>query len=135
MARPLPSGYILDGAIRELDLRPLAVYFRSEMVANLCRQFFAVFILFLCIGVMAREVPECMSLADDVSNDGDVAVYHLHPPQGVSSCTHAPDPGPTPAFVKGLLSLIPPSPLSPHGAAPVDHAGVGLLQWIDQLRC
>jgi len=30
--------------------------------------------LFAALGVMTRELPECLSLTDDVSNDGDVPV-------------------------------------------------------------
>jgi len=30
--------------------------------------------LFAALGVMTRELPECLSLSDDVSNDGDVPV-------------------------------------------------------------
>ncbi len=100
----------------------------------MCRRFFAYVTLFLCIGVMGREVPECMSLGDDVSNDGEVAVYNVQPPQGISSRAGAPDPRATSAFGKGLLSLIfLPSGFS-RAAVPVGHAGVGLLRLIDQQR-
>ena len=30
--------------------------------------------LFAALGVMTRELPECLSLSDDVSNDGEVPV-------------------------------------------------------------
>ncbi len=30
--------------------------------------------LFAALGVMTRELPECLSLSDDISNDGDVPV-------------------------------------------------------------
>jgi hypothetical protein len=100
-----------------------------------CSRFFACLVLFLCIGVMGRELPECMSLDDDVSNDGDVAVYNLQSPLGVSSCGDSPDPRRASAFGKGSLSRISLSPRSSHAAAPVGHAGVGLLRLIDQQRC
>jgi len=100
-----------------------------------CRRFFGYLVLFLCIGVMGREASECMSLGDDVSNDGEVAVYNLKPPQGVSSRGDTPDPQATSAFGKGSLSLIfLPSRFS-RAAAPIGHVGAGLLQLIDQQRC
>jgi hypothetical protein len=111
------------------------VYLRAQKVAHVCRRFFGYLVLFLCIGVMGREVPECMSLGDDVSNDCDVAVYNLKPPQGVSSCADTPDPGATSAFGNGSLSLIfLPSRFS-RAVAPIGRAGVGLLRLIGQQRC
>jgi hypothetical protein len=99
------------------------------------RRFFAHLILFLCIGVMGRELPECMSLADDVSNDGDVAVYNLQPPQGVWSRADASDPWAASALGKGSHSLISLPPRFSRVAAPLGLAGVGLLRLIDQQRC
>jgi hypothetical protein len=99
------------------------------------RRFFAYLVLFLCIGVMGREVPECMSLGDDVSNDGDVAVYNLQPPQESSSRPDTHNPRATSAFGKGSLSLIFLPSHSSRAAAPVGHAGVSLLRLIDQQRC
>jgi hypothetical protein len=45
----------------------------------------SLFILFLILGVAARELPECFSLADDVSNDGIVATYRDQSAPGGSS--------------------------------------------------
>ena len=87
------------------------------------------------MGVMGRELPECMSLEDDVSNDGDVAVYNLQTPLRVTACADTPDPRGTPAFGKGSLSLILLSPRCSLLVAPVGHAGVSLLRLIDQQRC
>jgi hypothetical protein len=36
---------------------------------------FAILMLMLMLGVAGREIPECASLADDVSNDGEVVSY------------------------------------------------------------
>lgn len=100
----------------------------------MCRRFFAYLILFLCIGVAGRELPECMSLGDDVSNDSEGAVYYVQSSREVSSCADSRDPGRISAFGKASLSLILPSPRSSRVAAPFAHAGVALLRLIDQQR-
>ena len=91
--------------------------------------------LFLCIGVTGRELPEYMILADEVSNDGDVAVYNLQPCLTVSSRADPGCPQGSSTFGKDPLSLI----LLPfpayHAATPDEHVGVELLRWIEQQRC
>ena len=99
------------------------------------RRFAVHFILFLCLGVMNRELPECMALRDDVSNDGDVAVYALQLPQGVSSCADTPGSQATCAFSKGLFPSLLPGRRCFGVPALVARAGVGLLRLIDQQRC
>lgn len=88
-------------------------------------------ILFLCIGVTGRELPEYMVLADEVSNDGDVAVYNLQP--RLTACSRAApcDLRESPAlgrvsFVKCLAAS--------HAATSAEHFGADLLHLIEQQR-
>jgi len=92
-------------------------------------------VLFLSMGVIGRELPECMSLEDDVSNDGDVAVYDLQPSLRISSRADPPQPPAPGADGKGSPSLIFLSPCTLLPATPVRRAGVGLLRLLDQQRC
>jgi hypothetical protein len=92
-------------------------------------------VLFLCMGVIGRELPECMSLEDDVSNDGDVAVCDLQPSLRISSRADPPQPPGPRVDGKGSPSLIFLSARTPLPAAPVRYAGVGLLRLLDQQRC
>jgi hypothetical protein len=92
-------------------------------------------ILFLCIGVTARELPEYMILDDDVSNDGDIAVYNLQPRLAVSSRADLADPRGTSAFGNLFLSPILLSLASSHASAPVGQVGADLLRLIEQQRC
>jgi len=121
------------GAHAEIDTHPLQVYF-ADKVVHMWRRFLAYLILFLCISVTTREVPECMALADDVSNDGDVAVYNLQPPLSVSSRADAPGQPEASALGKGSHSLPFLSPRFSQAAAPLGLAGVDLLRLIDQQR-
>jgi hypothetical protein len=99
------------------------------------RRFVGYFILFLCIGVMNRELPECMALRDDVSNDGDVAVYSLQAPQAVASRADTLDPGPASAFSKDSFPLLVADGRWSRVPAAVAHSGVDLLRLMDQQRC
>jgi hypothetical protein len=84
---------------------------------------------------MNRELPECMALRDDVSNDGDVAVYSLQVPQAVASRADTLDPGAASAFSKDSFPLLLAHGRSSRVPAAVAHAGVDLLQLIGQQRC
>jgi len=99
------------------------------------KRLLANFILLLCIGVMNRELPECMALADDVSNDGDVAVYNLRVPQRVSVRDGKLDPRVASATREDPSPLLPPQRRTSRLPAPVLYSGVGLLRLIDQRRC
>jgi hypothetical protein len=76
-----------------------------------------------------------MILDDEVSNDGDVAVYNLQPRLTVSSRADPADPQGSSTFGKDSLSqiLLPYPAYRP--AAPVGHAGTELLRLIEQQRC
>jgi len=108
---------------------------RRNEVAPVAKRFTTYFIVFLCLGVMNRELPECMALQDDVSNDGDVAVYSLQLTQAVARCSGTLDQeiaspsgnGSSPwLFLDGRSSRMP---------SEAAHAGVDLLRLIDQQRC
>ncbi len=101
----------------------------------MARRLLANFILLLCIGVMNRELPECMSLLDDVSNDGDVAVYNLRVPQCVSvrACAHDPRAASASRKVSSALFLL--TRRTSRLPAPGPYSGVDLLRLIDQQRC
>jgi hypothetical protein len=99
------------------------------------RRFFVYAILFLCIGVMNRELPECMALRDDVSNDGDVAVYNLRLLQRVSLRADTLDPRAASAFSKGSFPLLLLDGRSSRVPAPVAQNGVDLLRLTGQQRC
>jgi len=99
------------------------------------RRFIGYFILFLCIGVMNRELPECMALRDDVSNDGDVAVCSFQVPQAVALRTDTHDPGAVSASTQGSFPLFLPGGHSSRVQASVSHTGVDLLRLISQQRC
>ena len=49
-------------------------YSRDKKVAHKSKRCLLYLALFLCIGVTGLELLEYMILADEVSNDGDVAV-------------------------------------------------------------
>ena len=101
----------------------------------MARRLTGYFILFLCMGVMNRELPECMDLQDDVSNDGDVAVYSLQAPQAVVSRGGTPDRAAILAFSNYSFPLPFLGGRSPRIPAAQAHAGIGLLRLIDQQRC
>ena len=101
----------------------------------MARRFIECLILFLSIGVMNRELPECMALRDDVSNDGDVAVYSLQAPQAVASRAGTLDRAPAPALSSYSFPLRLPDGRSSRIPAGAAHAGVDLLRLIDQQRC
>ena len=92
-------------------------------------------ILFLCIGVTSRELPEYMALQDEVSNDGDVPVYNLPFRLMVYSPPEPADALGSSTSGTGSLSRAVPSVLANHSAVPVGHAGTELLHLIDQQRC
>jgi hypothetical protein len=99
------------------------------------RQLLLFLTLFLCIGVTERELPECMSLGDDVANDGDVAVYNLQPAVGIHSLTGAHEGPASPDICNGTVtSNLPASRVSP-ASARARVTGVGLLRLIEQQRC
>ncbi len=99
------------------------------------KRILANFALFLCIGVMNRELPECLALADDVSNDGDVAVYNLRVPQSVSVLAGTLDARAASTSRKGSFPVLLLQGRTSRLPAPVLHDGVGLLRLIDQQRC
>ncbi len=101
----------------------------------MARRLLANFILLLCIGVMNRELPECMALHDDVSNDGDVAVYNLRAPQCVSARAGARDPLSASGSCRVSSPLLLLTLRTSHLPAPVLYSGVGLLRLIAQQRC
>jgi hypothetical protein len=93
------------------------------------------FILLLCIGVMNRELPECMALRDDVWNDGDVAVYNLRVPQCASVRAGMLEPRAASASRKVSSPLLLLTRRTSHLPAPVLYSGAGLLRLIDRQRC
>jgi hypothetical protein len=99
------------------------------------KRFFACFILLLGIGVMNRELPECMGLRDDVSNDGEAAICNVQVLQGVSSRADTLDPQAASAFSKGSFPLPLLRRCSSHVLAPVARDGSALLRLIEQQRC
>ncbi|MGD0129783.1 MAG: hypothetical protein ABSF46_31060 [Terriglobia bacterium] len=99
------------------------------------KRILANFALFLCIGVMNRELPECMALRDDVSNDGDVVVYILRIPQCVSILAGRPDAQVASASRKGSFPILLLQGRTSRLPAPLLYDGVGLLRLIDQQRC
>ncbi len=118
-----------------LDLCAVQTYSCDKKAAHMSKRCLLYLVLFVCIAVMGRELPEYMILGDDVSNDGDVAVYYLQPRLTVSSRADPPNPQGSSTFGKDSLSqiLLPYPAYRP--AAPVGHAGTELLRLIEQQRC
>ena len=117
------------------DLSPMGAYVAVTKVAHMSRRFPLYLILFLCLNVMSRELPECMNLEDDVSNDGDVAVYNIQPPLRVSSRADPADRLESSAFGNDSVYFVFPPPRCSRSAASARHAGIDLLRLLGQQRC
>jgi hypothetical protein len=138
LARRCPPayGFLRDSSLNLVLTRALAkAKVCDNEVAPVAKRIIANFILFLCIGVMNRELPECMALRDDVSNDGDVAIYNLRLPQSVSVLASTLDAQAASASHTGSFPVLLQRGRASRLPAPIPHDGVGLLRLIDQQRC